>query len=143
MNKNYFTQNSRLRITISADYGKTFDYVLAESVPALDGQCSVVLPRFNIGNVDIDFVTAIRSIPGGVVRVEEVGGIAYSLSALNPERGGSFNITGGVDTSIEVISADDCVGGIYDIRGHLMPTESVNNLMPGIYIVDGKKVVVK
>lgn len=143
VNKNYFTRDSRLRITISADYGKTFDYVLAESVPALDGQCSVVLPRFNIGNVDIDFVTAIRSIPGGVVRVEEVGGIAYSLSALNPERGGSFNITGGVDTSIEVISADDCVGSIYDIRGHLMPTESVNNLMPGIYIVDGKKVVVK
>ena len=37
VNSDYFTADSRLRITMSTDYGKTFGYVLADNVPALDG----------------------------------------------------------------------------------------------------------
>ena len=94
VNSNYFTDNSRLRITMSANYGESFDYVLAESVPATDGSYTVVLPNVNIGNVDVDFVTATRSMRGGIIRIEEIGGVAYTLTTLSPENGGGFNITG-------------------------------------------------
>ena len=90
VNNSYFGADSRVRITLSTDYGKTFGYVLAESVPARDGSCVVELPNVNVGNVDVDFVTAVRSMPGGIIRVEEIGGVAYTLTALSPEQGGCF-----------------------------------------------------
>lgn len=95
VNSDYFNSDSRLRVTMSANYGKSFDYVLAESVPALDGQCTVVLPNVNVGNVDVDFITAVRSMRGGIIRVEEVGGIAYTLTSVTPSDGGNFTVTGG------------------------------------------------
>ena len=58
VNSNYFTADSRLRITMSTDYGKTFAYVLADDVPALDGSKAVTLPNVNVGNIDVDFKTA-------------------------------------------------------------------------------------
>ena len=80
---------------MSADYGKTFPYVLAESVLATDGSCSVALPNITVGNVDVDFVTATRSMRGGIIRIEEIGGVAYTLTTLSPENGGGFNVSGG------------------------------------------------
>ncbi|MBQ5644622.1 MAG: hypothetical protein IIV04_02860 [Bacteroidaceae bacterium] len=91
----FFTADSRVRITMSANYGETFDYVLAESVPATDGSCAVVLPNVNVGAVDVDFVTAVRSMRGGIIKVEEIGGVAYTLTTLSPENGGGFTVTGG------------------------------------------------
>ena len=93
VNSNYFTADSRLRITMSTDYGKTFNYILAESVPALDGNCILTIPDVNVGNIDVDFRTAIRSMRGGIIRIEEVGGVAYTLTTLSPSDGGGFNIT--------------------------------------------------
>ena len=95
VNHSYFTTESRVRITMSTNYGESFDYVLAESVPATDGSCVVTLPNVNVGNVDVDFITAVRSMRGGIIRVEEIGGIAYTLTTLTPENGGGFNVTGG------------------------------------------------
>lgn len=97
VNSNYFTADSRLRITMSTDYGKTFGYVLADNVPAIDGSKAVTLPDTNVGNIDVDFKTATRSMRGGIIRVEEIGGVAYTLTTLSPENGGGFNITGGGD----------------------------------------------
>ena len=144
VNNNYFTADSRVRILMSDNYGKSFDYVLAESVPARDGSCSVELPDVNVGNVDVDFITAIRSMPGGIIRVEEIDGAAFALTTLSPEQGGSFNITGA--TGVEDVKGESGnvktengeVKTIYDLQGRKV-TKPVN----GIYIINGKKVLVK
>ena len=118
VNSNYFTADSRLRITMSTDYGKTFSYVLADDVPALDGSKTVTLPDINVGNIDVDFRTATRSMRGGIIRVEEIGGVAYTLTTLSPGNGGGFNITGGGDApmtyTISVTAGD---GGTATIDG--------------------------
>lgn len=98
VNNDYFTTDSRLRITMSTDYGKTFNYILADTVPALDGNEVVTLPNVNVENINVDFKTATRSMRGGIIRVEEVGGVAYTLTTLSPENGGGFNINGGGST---------------------------------------------
>ena len=137
VNNAYFTADSRVRIKMSDNYGKSFDYLLAESVPARDGSCNVELPDVNVGNVDVDFVTAVRSIPGGIIRVEEIGGAAYALTAISPEQGGSFNITGA--TGIEKVKGEGGKGkAIYDLQGRKVATSS-----KGLYIIDGKKVIIK
>ena len=98
VNSDYFTSNSRVRITMSTNYGQSYDYVLAESVPATGGSCAVVLPNVNVGSVDVDFVTATRSMRGGIIKVEEIGGVAYTLTTLSPANGGGFTVTGGGST---------------------------------------------
>ena len=121
VNTNYFGADSRLRITMSADYGKTFPYVLAESVAATDGSCTVTLPNVDVGNVDVDFVTATRSMRGGIIRVEEIGGVAYTLTTLSPENGGGFNVTGGGDIPVATytvsVMAEPAFGGSVVVNG--------------------------
>ena len=118
VNSNYFTADSRLRITMSTDYGKTFSYVLADNVPALDGSKAVTLPNINVGNIDVDFKTATRSMRGGIIRVEEIGGVAYTLTTLSPGNGGGFNITGGGDAPMTyTISVTAGNGGTATIDG--------------------------
>ncbi len=97
VNNSYFTEDSRVRISLSTDYGKTFSHVLAESVPALDGSYTVTMPNVNVGTVDVDFTTAVRQKAGGIIKVEEVGGAAYTLTTLDPNSNNSFTITGGTD----------------------------------------------
>ena len=141
VNNNYFTKDSRVRITMSTNYGKTFDYVLAESVPAIDGNCEVNLPNVNVGDVDVDFVTATRSMRGGIIRVEEIDGVAYTLTTLTPENGGGFNVTGGAETAIENVLLDGTDATIYDISGRKI--DGVDGVSSGIYIVGGKKIIIR
>jgi hypothetical protein len=151
VNSNYFTKESRLRIIMSVNYGKSFDYVLAESVPATDGSCTIVLPNVNVGAVDVNFVTAIRSMRGGIIKVEEIGGVAYTLTTLSPENGGGFNITGA--TGVEDVKGESGNGkgengerkgesgegnAVYDLLGR-----EVYNPSGGVYIVNGKKFIVR
>ncbi|MBR4967938.1 MAG: hypothetical protein IKY19_06890 [Bacteroidaceae bacterium] len=124
VNNSYFTSDSRVRITMSTNYGESFDYVLAESVPATDGSCTVVLPNVNVGSVDVDFVTATRSMRGGIIKVEEIGGVAYTLTTLSPENGGGFNVTGGGSapepmpvTYIVTVIAEPANGGVVAVNG--------------------------
>ena len=123
VNTNYFTKESCVRITMSANYGKSFDYVLAESVPATDGSCAVVLPNVNVGSVDVDFVTATRPMRGGIIKVEEIGGVAYTLTTLSPENGGGFTVTGGssapdpVVTYTVAVTAEPANGGVVAVNG--------------------------
>ena len=123
VNSNYFTKDSRVRITMSTNYGQSFDYVLAESVPATDGSCAVVLPNVNVGAVDVDFVTAVHSMRGGIIKVEEIGGVAYTLTTLSPENGGGFTVTGGgsapepVVTYTVAVKAEPADGGVVAVNG--------------------------
>ena len=130
VNNSYFTSDSRLRITMSADYGKTFPYVLAESVSAMDGSYTVVLPDVNVGNVDVDFISAIRSVRGGIIRIEEIGGVAYTLTTLSPENGGGFTVGGGgayVPVSYIVsVTAEPLNGGTASVNGSASVTVSEN-----------------
>ena len=137
VNGSYFTKDSRVRITMSDNYGRSFEYVLAESVPAREGNCNVELPDVNVGDVDVDFITAVRSMPGGIIRVEEIGGVAYTLTAISPERGGCFNITGGTGIDKMKGEAGD-VNIVYDLLGR-----EVYNPCGGVYIVNGKKFIVR
>lgn len=135
VNNSYFTSDSRLRVKMSTNYGRSFDYVLAESVPARDGSCKVALPNVNVGNVDVDFITATRSMPGGIIRIEEIGGAAYALTALSPEFGGSFNVTGGVDVETGVAEVKTLgEKAVYDLQGR-----KIDNPTKGLYIINGKK----
>ena len=137
VNTSHFTADSRMRITMSANYGQSFDYVLAESVPARNGSCSVELPDVNVGNVDVDFVTAVRSMRGGVIRVEEIGGAAYTLTTVAPESGGGFIIAGATTGVVELPS--DLQGDAYDLQGRKV---EFGKLSSGVYIRDGKKILV-
>ena len=144
VNNSYFTAGSRVRITMSDNYGESFDYLLAESVPARNGSCSIELPDVNVGNVDVDFVTSVRSMPGGVIRVEEVGSAAYTLTALSPEQGGSFCVTGA--TGIYEVKGKGGnrkgeigkVKAVYDLQGRRVYSPS-----EGFYIANGKKFFVR
>ena len=139
VNSNYFTADSRLRITMSTDYGKTFNHVLADNVPALDGSKVVTLPNINVENIDVDFKTATRSMRGGVIRVEEIGGIAYTLTTLSPENGGGFNIVGGSSTAIVKIN-----GNIYDKELYDLTGRKINSTgHKGVYISNGKKIYIR
>lgn len=135
VNGSYFTDNSRLRITMSTNYGETFDYVLAESVPAKDGCCTVVFPDVNVSYVDVDFVTATRSMRAGIIKVEEIGGVAYTLTTLAPENGGGFTVTGGVESAIQEIHIGT-ESVVYDLFGRKL---SAADGRAGIVVKDGKK----
>ncbi len=139
VNTNYFTTNSRVRITMSNDYGKTFNYVLAESVPALDGICTVTLPNINIGNIDVDFKTATRSMRGGIIRIEEIDGVAYTLTTLSPSNGGGFVVEGNGVTSINNIGSTTYDNEIYDLTGRKINSTQTQ----GIYILNGKKILIR
>ena len=92
VNESYFTADSRLRITMSDDYGKTFEYVLAESVEALKGECTVTMPNVEVGQADVDFSTAVRKMNAGVIKVEEIGGNAFTLTVLDPNTDKGFTL---------------------------------------------------
>lgn len=138
VNSSYFTADSRLRITLSTDYGKTFSYVLADDVPALDGSCVVTLPNINVGNINVDFKTATRSMRGGIIRVDEIGGVAYTLTTLSPENGGGFSITGG-STMIEEVHKNLYDKELYDLTGRKVNSAT----QKGVYIQNGKKIYVR
>jgi hypothetical protein len=85
-------------------------------------------------------------MPGGIIRVEEIGGAAYALTALSPELGGSFCITGA--TGIDEVKTENGNrkgengerkgesgegNAVYDLQGR-----SVKELNKGLYIVDGE-----
>ena len=88
---------------------------------------------------------------GGIIKVEEIGGVAYTLTTLSPENGGGFNITGA--TGVEDVKGEsgngkgenrerkgECGEGnaVYDLLGR-----EVYNPSGGVYIVNGKKFIVR
>ena len=135
INSNYFSADSRLRITLSDDYGKTFNHVLAEEVAAFEGEYAVVMPDVTIGQVDVDFATATRKMNGGVIKIEEIDGPAFTLTVLDPNKGNGFTITEDA-TCIDRSEFTQNPEFIFDLQGR-----RVVNPTKGIYIVNGKKVI--
>ena len=135
VNSNYFTPESRLRITLSADYGETFPHLLADNIPALNGEHTFALPNIAIGQVEVDFTTAKRMMNGGIIKIEEIGGVAFTQTALNPMDNQSFTLAGNAD-HITPPSSLPHNEACYDLLGHpvMKPTK-------GAYIVNGKKVI--
>ena len=142
VNNALFTSESKVRITMSADYGKTYGYVLAEDIPAQNGQASIKLPYANVGNIDVDFITATRQMRGGIIRIEEKDGIAFTLTTDSPEKGGGFTIVGAEETDIRsLLPTPANTEDIFDLHGRKILRS--NTICSGLYITKGKVVFIK
>ncbi len=97
VNSSYFG-TQRVNIRMSDDYGKTFEYTLAENVDATTGSYQVTMPDLNLTMVREQFGNYKTNVRPGIIRVEVVGDIAYSLSWTDPASAtaeGGFLVTGG------------------------------------------------
>lgn len=97
VNSNYFG-TQRVNIRMSDDYGKTFEYTLAENVDVWADSCQVTMPDLNLTTVREQFGNYKTNVRPGIIRVEVVGDIAYSLSWTDPASStaeGGFLVTGG------------------------------------------------
>jgi len=91
----FFDADSRVRILMSDDFGQTWKYVLKESAPN-SGSCEVILPQEPFKYVSID--NSRNEIRAGIIKVEEIGGIAYAVTATDPvydQPDGSQTYSGG------------------------------------------------
>ena len=77
---NVFGSDSRVRISLSDDFGRTYKWILRESAPNT-GECEVILPHEAVGMTSYDGSKTFR---GGVIKVEEIGGICYALTHESP-----------------------------------------------------------
>lgn len=77
----FFSADSRVRILMSDDFGRTWKYVLKESAPN-NGSCEVILPQEPFNYVSVD--GSGNNIRAGIIKVEEIGGIAYTVTATDP-----------------------------------------------------------
>lgn len=142
VNNALFTSESKVRITMSADYGKTYGYVLAEDIPAQNGQASIKLPYANVGNIDVDFITATRQMRGGIIRIEEKDGIAFTLTTDSPEKGGGFIIVGAEETDIRsLLPTPANTEDIFYLHGRKVSRP--DTICPGLYITKGKVAFIK
>ncbi|MBQ2787604.1 MAG: hypothetical protein IJF00_06580 [Bacteroidaceae bacterium] len=152
VNREVFNDNTKVRITLSDDYGKSFKYILAENVPVCDGCCSVRLPNVAIGKVLVNFGSEARLLSGGIIRVEEVGGVAYALSSMSPTDATWKNCVGGFivngdETSVNVTDAVPLApADVFDVAGRIIKRGVYDiyneELDCGVYVFRGKKVVI-
>jgi hypothetical protein len=149
VDENVFGSDSRVRILLSDDFGATWKYVLCESAPNT-GSAEVELPQVSIGKVLYGQSYDNKQVRAGVIKVEEIGGVAYAVTALQPYAASSwsssYDMTGGftleptattgVDAPMVEMPSDE---RIYDVYGRI-----VENPVPGnIYIQNRRKIMVK
>ena len=82
-------KNTKVRILLSDDFGKTYKHTLANNIDN-NGSYEVTLPNINIGN--INFGNTAISIPAGIIKIEVIDGLAFALTNYNPKNGGGFII---------------------------------------------------
>ncbi|MFJ1438679.1 reprolysin-like metallopeptidase [Capnocytophaga canimorsus] len=82
-------KTSKVRILLSDDFGKTFKYTLDASTEN-DGNHTIKLP--NISVKTIAFGEQKWNVNAGIIKIEEIDGIAYALTTFDPKKGG-FTIT--------------------------------------------------
>ncbi|MDT9499003.1 reprolysin-like metallopeptidase [Capnocytophaga canimorsus] len=80
---------SKVRILLSDDFGKTFKYTLVASTEN-DGNHTVKLPNISVNT--IAFGGQKPDVSAGVIKIDEIDGIAYALTTFDPKVGG-FTIT--------------------------------------------------
>jgi hypothetical protein len=95
-----------------------------------------------VGNIDVDFITATRQMRGGIIRIEEKDGIAFTLTTDSPEKGGGFTIVGAEETGIRSLPQTPAnTEDIYDLHGRKILRS--NTICPGLYITKGKVAFIK
>ena len=94
------------------------------------------LPDVNVGVVEVDFSTAMRRMNGGIIKVEEVDGTAFTLTSLDPMDGKNFTITGATTAIGSTMMEQNARNSIYDLTGR-----QVGSAGKGVYIVNGRKVL--
>lgn len=105
VNTDYFKAGDSLRITLSEDFGNTFPIVLRTGVPALAGECEVIIPQRAIGQVS--FGGTQKKVRGGIIKIEEESGIAYTLTCLSPSDATLTKAEGGFTTVEGLVSFDN------------------------------------
>ena len=83
-----FTKDSKVRILLSTDSGKTYKYVLKKEV-ANNGTCQVELPNISVGTTRGHFG---KQRGQGIIKIEVIDGLAYALSCTKPYHVGGFMI---------------------------------------------------
>ena len=79
---NFFDSNSKVRILLSDDFGKTFKYTLVENTEN-NGTCEITLPNIEIGTVEWGKQPKIQ-LPAGVIKVEVIDHIAFAITNVAP-----------------------------------------------------------
>ncbi len=104
---NVFDADSKVRILLSDDFGASWKYVLKESAPN-SGTCDVILPQDVIGKVYYGDPTDYKQVRAGVIKIEEIGGAAYAVTALQPyDDDGSYTMSGGFTLSTSPITFEN------------------------------------
>ena len=83
-----FDKDSKVRILLSDDSGKTYKYVLKE-IADNNGVCDVILPNINIGTTNGHFG---KQRGQGIIKIEVIDGLAFALSCTKPYHVGGFMI---------------------------------------------------
>jgi hypothetical protein len=146
INTNLFTPDTQLCISLSDNFGQTFDYLLAEHVSALQGSCSITLPRISFDCINHTFGEAERSVRPGILRIDIEGSIAYTLTCLHPEAegaAGGFTMSGESPSSIVPLTTHSAAT-TYRLNGTpVSPTLPQASFPTGCYIRQGKKVWIR
>ena len=88
VDENIFGKDSKVRILLSDDSGKTYKYILKE-IADNNGMCDVILPNINIGTTHGHFG---KQRGQGVIKIEVIDGLAFALSCTKPYHVGGFMI---------------------------------------------------
>ena len=88
VDENIFGKDSKVRILLSDDSGKTYKYILKE-IADNNGTCDVILPNINIGTTH-GYSGKRRG--QGVIKIEVIDGLAFALSCTKPYHLGGFMI---------------------------------------------------
>ena len=88
VDKNIFGKNSKVRILLSDDSGKTFKYILKKQADN-NGTCEVQLPNITITSTHGHFG---KERGQGIIKIEVIDGLAFALSCTKPYHVGGFMI---------------------------------------------------
>ena len=95
VDENIFGKDSKVRILLSDDSGKTYKYVLKD-IADNNGVCDVILPNINIGTTNGHFG---KRRGQGIIKIEVIDGLAFALSCASPYKDGGFMIDKNKNTS--------------------------------------------
>lgn len=83
-------KDTKVRVLLSDDFGRTFKHIL---VPATenDGSCEIVMPQITVGETEYHSGDNVHIAGDGILKIEVIDHIAYTISNNNPI-GGGFRI---------------------------------------------------
>ena len=80
VDSNFFPKDSKVRISLSDDFGKTYKHILVPSTEN-DGECEVVMPQTPIGKTDHYPVVPGIYVSGlGILKIEVIDGLVFDIS---------------------------------------------------------------